>query len=77
MQMKRFLNVFRGDRKRSTESICKSFYTAALKLLKRHLGNTFYVSHVKLSELFDKPQIKANNLIALRYFEQKVKFINT
>ena len=67
--MKRILNVFKGDGKRSTESICKTFYTAALKLLKRHFGNTFYVSPVKLSELFDKPQIKANNLITLRHFE--------
>ena len=49
--MKRILNVFKGDGKRSTESICKTFYTAALKLLKRHFGNTFYVSPVKLSEL--------------------------
>ena len=47
MQMKKVLTVFGGEGKRSVESISKSksFYAAALKLLKRHFGNAFYVSH--------------------------------
>ena len=55
----------------------KSFYAAALKLSKQHFRNAFYVSRVKLNELFDKQKIKANNPIVVRYFDQKVKFINT
>ena len=27
--------------------------------------------------MFNKPNIKANNLITVRYFDEKVKFINT
>ena len=78
MQMKGVINIFRNDGKRSVKSIrkSKSFYAAALKLLIPHLGNAFYVSHVKLNEMFDQPKIKAN-LIAIRYFNEKVKFINT
>ena len=77
MRMERLLNVLRGDARRSVESIGKSknFYAAALKSLKRDFGNAFYVSHTKLSELFDKPH--ENDRTALRDFHQKVKCINT
>ena len=59
--MERLLNILRGDEKRTVESIGKSknLYAAALQSLKRDCGNTFYVSQIKLSELFDKSQIKA------------------
>ena len=79
MRMEGLLNVLRGDAKWSVESIGKSktFYAAALKSLKRHFRNAFYVSYTTLSELFDKPQLKANDCIALRDFHQKVKCINT
>ena len=78
-RMERLLNVLTDDAKRLVESTGKSniFYAAALKSLKRYFGNSFYVSHIKLSELFDKPQIKVNDHIALRGFHQKVKCINT
>ena len=61
------------------ESIGKSkiFYAAALKSLKQCFRDAFYVSHTKLSELFDKPQLKANDRIALRDFHQNIKCINT
>ena len=36
----------------------------------------FYVSHTKLSELFDKPRYKSNDRVVLRDFHQKVKCIN-
>ena len=77
--MERLLNLVRGDAKQSVESISKSkiFYDAALKWLKRDFENAYYASHKKLSELLNKPQIKANDPIALRYFHQKVKCINT
>ena len=77
--MERLLNVVRGDTKPSVENIDKSkiFYADEIKLLKRDFGNVFYVSHTKLCELFDKPQIKANNCITLRNFHQKVKCVNT
>ena len=79
MRMMRLLNVLRGDAKPSVESIGKGkfFYATALKSLKRDFGNAFYFSHTKLSELFDKPQLKANDRIALRDFHRKVKCINT
>ena len=79
MRMERLLNVFRGDAKRSVESIGKSkiLYAAALKSLKRDFGNACCVSHTKLSELFHNPQLKANDRMALRDFHQKVKCINT
>ena len=79
MRMERLLNALRDDAKRSIESISKSktFYAAALKSLRRDFGNALYVSHTKLSELLEKPQIKANDRIALRDSHQKVKCINT
>ena len=49
-----------------------SVYYVALKLLKQRCKNTYYVSHTKLSELFNKSQIKANNRTALRDFQQKI-----
>ena len=55
----------------------KIFYAATLKSLKRDFGNAFYMSYTKLSELFDKPQIKANDRIALGDFQRKIKCINT
>ena len=72
MRMERLLNVLRGGAKRSVESIDKSkfFYAAALKSLKQYFRDAFYVSHTKLSELFDKPQLKANDRVALRDFDQ-------
>ena len=48
-----------------------------LKPLKNYFGNAFYVFHTKLSELCDKPQIKANDHLALRGFHEKIKCINT
>ena len=75
--MERLLHVLRGDGKRSVKSIGKSkiYYANVLTSLKRDFMNAFYVSHTKLSELFDKPQIKANDRIAIRDFHQKC--INT
>ena len=57
MWMERLLNVLRGDARRSLETISKSkvLYASALKPLKRNFGNAFCVSHIELSELFDKP----------------------
>ena len=55
--MQRILKVLKDNTKRSVESIGKSknFYAAAIKLLIQDFGNPFYVSHIKLRELFDKP----------------------
>ena len=77
--MKRLLSVLRGNAKRSGESIARKriSYAATLKSLKQDFGNSLYVHHTKLNKLFGKPQIKANDGIALRDFHQKVKFINT
>ena len=77
--MKRLLSVLRGNAKRSGESIARKriSYAATLKSLKQDFGNSLYVHHTKLNELFGKPQIKANDGIALRDFHQKVKCINT
>ena len=79
MPMKRLLSVLRGNAKRSGESIARKriSYAATLKSLKQDFGNSLYVHHTKLNELFGKPQIKANDGIALRDFHQKVKCINT
>ena len=49
----------------------KIFYVATLKSLKQDVGNAFYVSHTKLSELFDMPQIKASDHKALKRFPSK------
>ena len=42
------------------------YYASALKLLKRDFGHPLVVTHLKLKPVFDKPQIKSGDRIALR-----------
>ena len=66
--MERFLNVLKGDAKKSVEIIGKSgiFYATARKTLKRDFGNAFTVAYMKTKLLFDKPQLKHNDRISLK-----------
>ena len=53
--MERLISVFRGEAKRSVESIERNgiFYSTTLKCLKREFRNPKIVTHLKLKLLFD------------------------
>ena len=53
------------------------FYTSALKSFKRDFGDPLVVTHLKLKSVFDKPQIKSEDRIALREFRQSLKCVIT
>ena len=53
------------------------FYATALKTLKRDFGSPLLISHFRLKNLLDKPQIRANGTINLRQFHEELKLINT
>ena len=75
--MIRLLSTLDGEAKRTVEAIgCKIFYATALKTLKRDFGNPVIVAHSRLSFIFDKPQIKANDKISLRQIHQQIKSNN-
>ena len=72
--MERFLIVLKEEAKKSIESIDKSgtFYATALKTLKRHFGNAFTVAYLKTKFFFDKLQLKHNDQMSLKDFQQKL-----
>ena len=65
--------------KKYVESIgCEGiFYATALKSLKQDFGNPVLASHLKIISIFDQPQIKINDKIGLRKYQQQVKITNT
>ena len=71
MRMERLLSVLKGEVKNSIISIGTNglFYVSALKSLKRDFGGPLVVTHLKLKSVFDKPQIKSGDRIALREFQ--------
>ena len=77
--MIRLLSTLDGEVKRTVDAIgCnKIFYATALKTLKRDFGNPLIVAHSRLSSVFDKPQIKASDIISLRQFRQQLKCNNS
>ena len=75
-RMIRLLRTLDGEAKRNVGAIgCnKIFYATALKSLKRGFGHPLIVAHSRLSSVFDKPQVKANDKISIRQFHQQLKF---
>jgi len=75
IRMQRLHSVLIGDAKRSIDAIGRNgiFYATALKCLKREFGNPSLVTHLKLKALFDKPQIKPNDRVALKLYHQNLK----
>ena len=73
--MERLINVLDGEARRMVQSIGQSgiFYSTILKCLKRDYGNPAVVSYLKLKELFDHPQLQAENKPAIRSFQQQLK----
>ena len=53
------------------------FYETALKTLEREYGNPLLVSHLKFKKFFDQPQIKNQDLTALREYQHQFKCSNT
>ena len=49
------------------------FYVTGLKKLKRNFGNPFTVVYIETKLLFDKPQLKHNDRIPLKEFQQQLK----
>ena len=74
-RMERLISVLTGDAKKSVECIGTSgiFYAIALKTLKRDFGNKTVVTHAKLKNLLDKPQLPSNDRAALKRFHQHLK----
>ena len=79
MRMTRLLIVIDGEAKKSVEKIATSgiFYATVLKTLKRDFASPLLISHFRLRNLFDKPQIRANDRITLRQFHQELKLTIT
>ena len=76
MRMKRLLSALKGEAKKicGCEAI---FYATALKSLKQDFANPVLASHLKIISIFDQPQIKINDKIGLRKYQQQVKITNT
>ena len=72
-RMIRLLSTLGGEAKRTEDAIgCnKILYAIALQTLKRIFGNPLIGAHSRLSSVFDKQQIKANDKISLRQFHQQ------
>ena len=72
-RMIRLLSTLGGEAKRTVDAIVcnKILYAIALETLKRIFGNPLIGAHSRLSSVFDKPQIKANDKISLRQFHQQ------
>ena len=77
MRMECLLNSLEGETKKSVEWVSFEgiFYVTALKSLKRDFGNPVLVSHLKIKSIFDQPQIKPNDKIGLKKYQQQVKII--
>ena len=79
MRIERLLTVLKGEAKNSIISIGTNglFYASALRSLKRDFGDPLAVTHLELKSVFDKPQIKSGDRIALREFKQRLKCVIT
>ena len=79
MQMTRLLSILDGATKKAAETVStpEIFYATALKTLKRDFVSLLLTSHFRLKNLFDKPQIQANDRITLRQFHQELKLTIT
>ncbi|XP_066916601.1 uncharacterized protein [Clytia hemisphaerica] len=75
IRMERLLSVLDGPARSSIESIGTNsiFYATALKALKRDYGNPYVIAHLKLKEMFDRPQITITDHEGLRNFYQQLK----
>ena len=51
------------------ERLKRLFYASALKSSKKDFGDPLVVTHLKLKSVFDKPQIKSGDRIALKDFQ--------
>ena len=73
-KMERLLSVLTGEAKKGVECIGTSglFYATALKSLKRDFGNKTVVTHAKLKNLLDKPQIVSDDRAAFKTKTTKV-----
>ena len=76
--MARLLIVLEGDAKRSVQSKGTSgtFYTAPLKTLQSDFGDKVLISHLKLKNLLDQPQIKGSDRITLHQYHYQPKKFN-
>ncbi|XP_066922770.1 uncharacterized protein [Clytia hemisphaerica] len=74
-RMERLLSILIGEAKKSVECIGTSgiFYATALKTLKRDFGNKTVVTHSKLRNLLDKPQLPSDDRSSLKRFHQHLK----
>ena len=79
MRMTRLLSVLDREAKKAVQTIGASgiFYAAALKTLKRDFRSPLLILHFRLKNLFDKPQIRANDRITPREFHQELKLTFT
>ena len=79
MRMTRLLSVLDREAKKAVQTIRTSgiFYAAALKTLTKDFGSPLLILPFRLKNLFDKPQIRANDRITLRQFHQELKLIFT
>ena len=69
-------SVLRKDANRAAEGIgtTGSFYPIGLKLWKSGFIYLFIVSHLKMRELFEQPQLKGNDKIFLRQYKELFKW---
>ena len=79
MRMSRLLSLLDSEAKEAVETIGTSgiFYAAALKTLKWDLESPLSILHFRQKNLFDKPQIWANDGITLQQFHQQLKLTVT
>ncbi|XP_066920798.1 uncharacterized protein [Clytia hemisphaerica] len=77
-RMERLLSILIGEAKKSVECIGTSgiFYATALKTLKRDFGNKTVVTHSKLRNLLDKPQLPSDDRSSLKRFHQTPEINN-
>ena len=75
MRMEHLLSILKGEAKISIISIGTNglFYASARKSLKRDFGDPLVATHLKLMLVFDKPQKKSGDRIALREIQQSLK----
>ena len=72
--MERLLSVLKGEVNNYMINIGTNglFYVSALNSLKRDFGDPLIVTHWKLKSVFDQPQIKSEDKIVLRKFQQSL-----
>ena len=74
LRMERLLSVLKGEVNNYMINIGTNglFYVSALNSLKRDFGDPLIVTHWKLKSVFDQPQIKSEDKIVLRKFQQSL-----